>query len=252
MAKKRKKDKEEKEEYEFKPPEFDEKEFLLKELRDTKTVLLTVAYAALFGAGAGLISNLNEGLAPVGLALVLGGLISLKYFYPIVKVDVSQFAKKNWAGNAAWFFFTFLAVWVLTFNFPFADHANPSVTDITVWVSTGTNTTAIDYEYVDSVGAYVWVPRWGETVGTMIHATSAYTVNITAKVADNGQLTTVRISVNGGDFTSMLSEGSHRFGTVLTGDQLTASEGLSFEIRAADEVGHVTVFTPASAIPVAP
>lgn len=250
MAKKRKKDKEEKEEYEFTPPEFDEKEFLLKELRDTKTVLLTVGYGAAFGSVAGLLSNLSESLIPIGLALVLGGLVSLKYFYPFLKIDVSQFQKKNWAGNIAWFFFTFLAVWVLVINFPFADHADPSVTFVTVWVDNGTNITAMDYEYVDSVGSYVWVPRWDEPLDSMIHASSSYTVNISAKVADNGELSTVRLSVNGGDFVSMISEGSHRFGYEITGDQLS-SGGLSFEIRAADEVGHITIFKPVSAIPVA-
>ena len=35
MAKKRKKEKQEKEGYEYKPPEFDEEEYLRKEVRDT-------------------------------------------------------------------------------------------------------------------------------------------------------------------------------------------------------------------------
>ncbi len=249
MAKKRKKEKEEKEEYEFTPPDFNEREFLLKELRDTKTVLLTVGYAALFGVAAGLISNIDEGLVMVGLALVLGGLLSLKYFYPLMKIDASEFQKKNWAGNIAWFFFTFLAIWVLTFNYPFADHANPSIGDVAVWVDNGTNVTALDYEYVDSVGGYVWVGRWGEDPGATIYASSSYTVNITATVADNAELTTVRISVNGGELAYMTAEGDHRFGYTLTGDQLS-SGSLTFTISAWDEAGHEAVFTPASAIPV--
>ncbi len=250
MAKKRRKDKDEKEDYEFTPPEFDEKEFLLKELRDTKTVLLTVGYAALFGIVAGVLSNLDQDMAPVGFALVIGGLVSLKYFYPFIKVDISQFQKKNWAGNVAWFFFTFLAVWVLMFNFPIADHANPSVTEVTIWVDSGTNVTAIDYEYVDSVGGYVWVPRWGESLDSVIHASASYTVNITAKVADNGELSTALVSVDGGEnFVGMTLEEDHRYGYSLTGDQILSSS-FTFEIRAADDAGHVTVFTPASAIPV--
>lgn len=249
MAKKRKKDKEEKEEYEFAPPDFDEREFLLKELRDTKTVLYTVGYASLFGIAAGLISNYNEGLVLTGLALVLGGLLSLKYFYPLMKIDISDFQKKNWAGNIAWFFFTFLAVWVLTFNYPFADHANPSINDVTVWVDSGTNVTALDYKYVDSVGGYVWVARWGGDPDATIYASSSYTINITAIVADNAELTTVRISVNGGELVHMTAEGDHRFGYSLTGDQL-ASGSLTFTMTAWDEAGHEAVFTPASAIKV--
>jgi hypothetical protein len=249
MAKKRKKEKEEKEEYEFVPPDFDEKEFLLKELKDTKTVLLTVGYAALFGIVAGLISNFDEGLALAGLALVLGGILSLRYFYPLVKIDPSGFQKKNWAGNVAWFFFTFLAVWVLTFNFPFADHADPTIKEVTVWVDSGTNVTAIDYEYVDSIGGYTWVGRWGEDPDALIYGSSTYTVNVTARVADNGVLTTVRISVNGGELVNMAAEGEHRYGYSLTGDQI-ASGSLTFTISAWDEAGHEAVFAPVKAIKV--
>lgn len=251
MAKKRKKEKQEKQEYEFKPPEFDEREFLEKELRDTKTVLLTVGYAAVFGAAAGAVSNFDESLVPLGLVLVIGGLFSLKYFYPIIKVDISQFQKKNWAGNIAWFFFTFLAVWVLSLNYPISDHANPTVTDVTIWVDSGTNVTALDYKYVDSLGTYTWVPRWGESLDSVIHASASYTMNITAKVADNGKLSTVRISINGGDFVTMSPEGDHRYGRGVTGDMLTSGSYLTFEVRASDEAEHTTVFSPVSGVYVA-
>lgn len=249
MAKKRKKDKEDKQEYEFTPPEFDEKEFLLKELKDTKTVLLTVGYGAVFGIAAGVLSNLDEALALVGFALVIAGAVSLKYVYPRLKIDISSFQKKNWAGNVMWFFMTFLAVWILVVNFPFADHADPSVSLVTVWVDSGTNITAIDYEYVDTAGSYMWVERWGAPVNSIISASASYTVNITAKVADNGELTTVRITVNTGDPSSMSPEGEHRFGYSLTGDEILSSS-LTFTIRATDGAGHETVFTPATAIPV--
>ncbi|HUW42923.1 MAG TPA: hypothetical protein VMW02_01660, partial [Thermoplasmata archaeon] len=65
MAKKRKKGKPEPEDYEFRPPDFDEKEFLQKELRDTRTALLTIVYAICFGLAAGLISMMGANLAPV-------------------------------------------------------------------------------------------------------------------------------------------------------------------------------------------
>jgi hypothetical protein len=46
MAKKRKKQKEE-ESYEFKMPEFDEEEYLRKEVRDSKTLFVTFIYGVL-------------------------------------------------------------------------------------------------------------------------------------------------------------------------------------------------------------
>jgi len=256
MAKKRKKDKEEKQEYEFKPPEFDEKEFLLKELRDTKTVIMTVGYAAVFGIVAGVLTSINELLAWVGLGLLVGGVISLKYLYPRLKIDTSTFQKKNWAGNVLWFFTTFLAVWILTLNFPFTDHADPSVTEVTVWIQRGTNSTApdynltaIDYKYVDSAGTYMWISRWGGSLESVLYASASYTVNITAKVADNGKLSTVRVSVDGADYATMSPEGDHRFGYSVTGD-LIESSSLSFTIVATDSVGHEKIFTPVSGIPV--
>lgn len=240
MAKKKKKKSKDEEEYEFKPPEFDEKEFLLKELRDTRTVLLTVGYAALFGILAGVITGIDDSLAPIGFALVLAGLVSLKYVYPILKVNTSDFQKKNWAGNVAWFFFTFLAVWVLSFNYPFADHADPTIADITVWVDNGTEVVPIDYIYVDSVGREMWVVRSGESLEAVLSWSSSYTYNITAKVSDNGNLQTARISVSSDAFVDMLPEEDHRYGYAVTGDDVP-STGLVFEIMATDDAGHETV-----------
>ncbi len=247
MAKKRKK--EEKEEYEFKPPTFDEKEFLQKELRDTRTVLFTIGYGALAGLIAGLISDFNQDLVFIGLIIVIAGLVSLKYFYSVIKVDTSQFQKKNWAGNVVWFFFTFLAIWVLLFNFPFADHANPSVRDVVVWVYDGDSYTAVDYKYVDSSGSYEWVPRDDVILSTLVHASSNYTVNITARIADNGNLASARIVIGSGTYVPMTYEGNHRYGYQIDGADLP-SGGLSFSIEAIDEVDNITIFEPVSAIPV--
>lgn len=252
MAKKRKKDKVEQEEYEFRPPEFDEKEFLRKELRDTKTVLFTIAYAAIFGIVAGLIAQVGIEFIALGAALLFAGILSLKLVYPYMKVDLSEFTKKNWAGSVAWFFFTFLAAWVLMFNYPFADFADPQVTEVTVWVTNDVgNVTAIDYKNVPERGGYEWVPRWGD-LDTLIRSDAAYTINITARVADNGELANVMIAIGSptATYEVMDSEGEHRFGYQLTGDQLESS--LMFYIRAGDDAGNEKVFSPRASIIVTP
>ncbi len=253
MAKKRKKDKEPKEEYEFRPPEFDEKEFLRKELRDTRTVFLTVGYAALFGLVAFVLSLISEKLIIAGLALLLGGLISLKYVYPLLKVKVEEFQKKNWAGNVAWFFLTFLAVWVLLMNFPFSDHADPDIEDLVVWVydETRDNYTAIDYTYVDSQGTYVWVPRGAETLTGLIHADGTFTINITARVSDNGNLDVAEIAFGSASsaYSPMTDEGDYHYGYSISGEDLDAGY-LTFFIRATDDHGNTATFSPV-AIPVA-
>jgi len=250
MAKKRRKDKAEAEqEYEFRPPEFDEKEFLRKELRDTRAVLITVGYAAFFGILAAVITMVNPDLVIVGLVLVVAGIFSLKFFYPLVKVDVKDFAKKNWAGNIAWFFFTFLAVWVLLFNYPFSDHAKPDVVDVTVWIynSDTQNLTAVDYRYSSSDGDWKWVPRWGTTTEGLLKATDTYTVNITATVSDNGRLETVRIAVGSAPsgYVAMTDEGDQRYGYEVSGASLSAASDLMFYIEAVDEAGNDLTFYPA-------
>jgi len=248
MAKKRKKEKVEEQEYEFRPPEFDEKEFLRKELRDTRAVLITVGYAAFFGILAACISMVDPDLVLMGLVLVVAGIVSLKFFYPLVKVDVKEFTKKNWAGNTVWFFFTFLAVWVLLFNFPFSDHATPDVTEVTIWIynSDTQNMTAVDYKFSSSDGDWKWVPRWGTTTDGLLKATDAYTVNITARISDNGRLETVRLAIGAATgYVAMVDEGEQRYGYEVSGASLSAASDLMFYIEAVDEAGNDLTFYPA-------
>jgi len=257
MAKKRKKQPPKEEEYEFVPPSFDEKEFLRKEIRDTRTVFLTIGYAVMFGLAASFISYIST--AFVGLAFMLGvaGIVSLKYVYPFMRVDTTEFKKKNWAGSVAWFFLTFLAVWVLLFNYPLADFADPDIEDIVVWVERDGNVTAIEYKYVKTEGDYIWVPLYGEDLATMIRANATYSVNLTAHVADNGKIDSVMIRVSGihEEFVPMTDEGDSRYGFVLSGADLSVASGLRFSIYAVDSDGNEHEFTPGEniqAIPVSP
>ena len=126
MAKKRKKEKPEKEGFEYKPPEFDEQEYLKKEVRDTKALLVTIAYAALIG-----IASYGVMFTEVALAALLGiiAVVFLRHIYPLVGVDTSAIEKKQWAGNIIMYLFTWLAVWVLLTNPPFSDIAGPTFKD---------------------------------------------------------------------------------------------------------------------------
>ena len=253
MAKKRKKDKARKEEeYEFKPPEFDEKEFLRKELRDTKTVLMTVGYAAFFGIIAAALSSVSSKLIGVSFLLVFVGLYSLKYFYPLIRVDTKDFQKKNWAGNVAWFFFTFLAVWVLTFNFPISDRASPAIEDVTVWITdNATEEGAIlDYKYLPSAGSYAWIPRTGDSYS--FSAGASYTVNITARVSDNGVLSVAEIALGKvtAEYYDMAEESDSRFGYLDENLTLEAGTSFIFFIHAEDNRGNEYTFVPVAGIPV--
>lgn len=255
MAKKRKKDKAEKEEYEFRPPDFDEKEFIKKELTDTKTLILTVVYAILFGIGAGVLMLVSEDLLGVAFMMGIAGIVSLKYFYSLIKVDTSTFQKKNWLGNTAVFFFTFLAIWVLVLNVPISDHAPPAVENVIIWVDDGTTVRGMEYVYEN--GYYIWkslnASDPSDAPNTWIDASAGMIVNITAKVTDNGNLRSVVIQVPTSDeplTVSMLAEEGYRFGLQLRSDQLSIDEGLIFTITATDEAGNEIMWRPDRAVTV--
>ena len=253
MAKKRKKDKAEVEEYEFTPPEFNEKEFLKKELTDIKVGLITVIFAIALGVVAAIVTLLNDELVIIAFFVGIAGIATLKQFYAIVRVDTSEFKKKNWAGNIASFFFTFLAIWVLLINVPFTDHASPDIENVIVWVDDGTRIVGIEYKYIETSGNYGWVsldPTNFTDVNHIIHAIESYTVNITAKVTDNGKLATVKISGVTSEIpvANMTGDDDHRFEYVVSGDALGSS--LTFYIAATDSKGNSATFHPETSITV--
>lgn len=258
MAKKRRKsDKETQEEYEFKPPEFDEKGFIEKELRDTRTVIFTVVYAVVLGIVAGILSITDRVLIGPAFLIALAGMFSLPWIYPIFKIDSKSFQKRNWLGNVGTFFFTFLAIWILLLNQPFGDFAKPTITDVTVWVERPGNVTALDYKLSSTTGTYQWQNRYGgsnTSVVGLIHAAPDYSLNLTAKVADNDGLKYAQISVNGGEYQSMTFEGKNRWGLKINGTALSTfiTAGLSFSIAAEDDTGNQQIFIPNQAIPVSP
>lgn len=254
MAKKRRKgDKDKEAEYEFKPPEFDEKEFIKKELSDTRTVVFTVIYGVVLGVVAGLITIASRQLIGPAFLVVIAGMFSLRWIYPLVKIDTKAMKRRSWVGNIGTFFFTFLAIWILLMNEPFADFAKPTITEVTVWVektSTPTNLTAIDYKINPASGVFQWTSRYGEDFAKMIHSNASYRLNLSARVADNHDLKSVQISVNGGEYFGMTDEGKTRFGYTVIANTLSPGVGLSFRISALDGSGNSQVFIPQVPIPV--
>jgi len=248
MAKKRKKGKEkEEEEYEFIPPEFDEKEFIKKELRDSKAVIITVIYAILLGAVAGAISILSPSLVGLALVVVIAGIFTLKLLYELLNIDTSGFQKRNWAGNIATFFFTFLAIWILLLNTPFADFTKPVVNDVIVWVEDGGSLGGLVYTFTKDNNTYWW-KQVNESSPAIIRTESNQTINITARVADNGKLRTVEIALGTpSNFTAMdKSSLANRFEHSIGVDELTPT----FFVSAKDAKGHSTVFQPQKDLPI--
>jgi len=251
MAKKRKKDKEPQEDYQFIPPDFDEKEFLRKEMRDIRTAFLTIVFAVIFGAVAGIIALASPDFALVGLIIVIAGMVALPTIYRFIKVDTSAFQKKHWAGNFGTFFFTFLAIWVMLMNPPFSDHAKPTVEEVIVWIDSGGVIIGLEYMYIENLQGNFWVVTNTTAPADTIHVGSGDTVNITAKIADNGKLVTEELAIGSSSatYSAMTEEDNNRFGFKVAGD-FTTSWYLFF--RAVDEAGNERLFRPTAALPLAP
>lgn len=106
-----KKKKEEK--YKFVVPEFDEKEYILKEIVDTKRALLVLVYGILLGGISFLLGKLNFNLA-LAVGLLAG--IGLRFVFLGAKIDLSKLEKKTWLATGFMYIITWLAFWTLFAN----------------------------------------------------------------------------------------------------------------------------------------
>lgn len=182
MAKKKRKKEAEAEKYEFVPPDFDEKQFLKDEMKATKRTILNIVYAALFGALAAGVTSLT-GSASLGLLLMIVGIASLKYVYPVLGIDISKFTKRNWLESGAFFFLTFMAIWILMFNPPFSDHADPTIENVSVsLLMDGTDWIEFNYSYDSESARYLWRSSNGSSLAEYLNISSE--IAISARISD--------------------------------------------------------------------
>jgi hypothetical protein len=156
MAKKRRKEEEE----EFQLPEFNETEFLRKEITSAKMILLVVLLAIV----AAVISYFltMAGIVVVAFFAGLAVVLLLKYVPKAFSIDTSKLERKDWIGYGSTYFFAWLAIWVLVMNVPFSDVTPPNVI-----VFVDNVQVAVDYDI------------------------AGFPVNITAKATDNAGISYV-------------------------------------------------------------
>lgn len=128
MAKKRKIVAKSKEpEYEFVPPDFDEREFILKDIYGTKITLVVAAIAVVVGIICGFIDKSMEYY--IGLVIMFGVMILLKRILKLIRLDPDLLSAgsestgsstKSMIGNYFVYLFLCLAVWILFVNPPIA------------------------------------------------------------------------------------------------------------------------------------
>ena len=99
----------------------------MRAARATIAVVLWTLPAALVSYGLTL-----AGVAVVAFFAGIGMMLLLKWVMPILKIDISQYKRKDWIGHGLTFFFSWLAFWILLLNPPFADLTSPTILSITV------------------------------------------------------------------------------------------------------------------------
>lgn len=156
-------------EYEFEMPEFDEDEFIAGEKRKAKTYFLSFGFGILMAvichlAWRAIDTGLRWALTFILAICAIGFLVKL---LQVFNIDISAFGKKEWFGSIAFYFFTWLAIFILSVNPPFYDASAPEI-ESTVLPS------------VQQVGDGVL---------------------ITARVTDNTDVDSVRVTISQGNTT---------------------------------------------------
>lgn len=117
MARKKRKEEEVEEKYEWVPPEFDEKAFLKKDIVGTKALMYTTIVAVAFGALSAAVGNIASSL--LGFVSYIAGVIFLNYSFKFAKIKTEDMDKKTIIGNIALYLLLALGIWILLINKPF-------------------------------------------------------------------------------------------------------------------------------------
>ncbi len=131
MAKRRKETDEGEVDTGFQIPKFDEEAFLKRERRNIKSTIISFLFGCLMALvcfGFWALMGKNFGLR-WELILLVGvvNAVFLRYIFIKLKIDLSDFGRKNWFGSYLTYFFTWFIVLIILVNPPFYDDEDPRV-----------------------------------------------------------------------------------------------------------------------------
>lgn len=113
---------------EFRFPEFDEKDFVRKERRNTKVVILTFIFGLIIGAiSQPLWSGMSRGIRWPLIFLFAISMIPILYRILMALEDLSDYTRKNWFTTYASYLLTWLTTFIILINPPFHDETPPIV-----------------------------------------------------------------------------------------------------------------------------
>ena len=181
--------KEEESEEVFVEPKFDKREFIEKELSETKPLFISVLSGLIIGIISGAITiSLATEDKPLNGALFGGvaffiGFVLVRIFFSLLKVDVSKYKPQQWLGHIAGYFFTWLTVFIILINPPFADLAYPTSSGIEISYS------------VDS-------QNWTIVPSETLNISSPIKINVTAYITDNMAIKEVLLIIRVNNYDS--------------------------------------------------
>ncbi|MCQ2086268.1 MAG: hypothetical protein MJY54_02460 [archaeon] len=110
-----------KKEYEFVPPQFDEKEFITKDIYETKVLAVIAVISVITGLLCSYIQKNSPPMFGPTLSLALFCLItrSLRNIMATLRFNVQAIENKSWLGNYIMFMFLGMGIWILMINAPF-------------------------------------------------------------------------------------------------------------------------------------
>jgi hypothetical protein len=235
LAKKRRQKVEKKEDYVFTPPEVDRNEFIRDELRNAKATFISFGFAILMGlVSYGLLMAIGD--FRVGGIIGIFAVGALPFIYNYMKLDISGFDWKNWAGVVAVYIFSWLMIAVLLVNPPITDMASPEVKEISFEV--------YEENVVDNETVYKWVSIEKNTDGDIVvpHNT---TFRILVTVIDNNELdensVMLKFEDTGGSYSREKID-DHRYSFEFGfGSPFDETGDFNFEISAKDTNGNEKV-----------
>jgi hypothetical protein len=125
MARRKKKE----DEADWVAPEFDEITYMRKEIEGGRAALATVGWAIIGAIVSFLLYSVHPGLAFfAGIAVGFG----MYFVLPLTGINIEPFKRKDWIGQGATYFLSWLAFWILLLNPPFGDFTNPTIQAISV------------------------------------------------------------------------------------------------------------------------
>jgi hypothetical protein len=219
MAKKKKKEPKEI----FKEPEFDEVEFMKGEMDNAKAGIITIIYAIPIAIISFELTII--GLAILGFMVGIIAILSLRFLYTKLGVNLKSFEKKTWLGNGALMFFCWLLFWILLLNPPFSDNAAPTIGHVEIWEKNLDGTwTKQPIQY--SGGKYV------------VTVSEGANIKIKANITDNSALDSVTIAMVGGAVWDSMNR-NNTYEHNYEREYILVNQVSEYTLRAVDQNGNV-------------